>query len=413
VGLPVIVCLRGADGGYIGHPLPDVVRDGLGVTRGDLTLQELTGDTRPETLISYVFPGGSASHELVYVYRWDGAAQPQLIFNAALTTWAGTSTWELAPDGAQPGAQQIVLTYPHLYADGFDHKMLNHPLARQIWRWDGAEGRFNLAEETIRTPEMSWGPQPEETVEDWLRWTVNGAELAFRSGDYPAALEGYEEALGMTAGGWTPADDQPDWAGYARFRRAETLALLGDPVASLSEMQGVAAHYGADILGELAEAFLSGYGDGSAADAAALGVGAMQGVDLYSHLYWERGGALRFPLDAPGILYPGAGLAAYLDARPELSEEPTALAEGLQTAAFDGAGVERSEAVLQITLRLPDVPNAEGAWVVWRLARSGDSWSVAPAEPDPAAPGGLSEPGWPAVGGFPAPRYAPQEMAEP
>jgi hypothetical protein len=122
--------------------------------------------------------------------------------------------------------------------------MLNHPLARQIWRWDAEVGRFTLAEETIRTPEMSWGPQPEETFEDWLRWTVNGAELAFRSGDYAAALEGYELVLGMAGDGWTPADDQPDWAGYARFRRAE-LALGSPPgVFRIERGRGLTRHSG-------------------------------------------------------------------------------------------------------------------------------------------------------------------------
>jgi hypothetical protein len=102
-----------------------------------------------------------------------------------------------------------------------------------------------------------------------------------------------------------------------------------------------------------------------------------------------------------------------LVAHPELSDDPEALAAGLQAAAFDVRKVERSEAALQISLRLPNLPNVEGEWVVWHLARTGDRWQVVPAERDPAAPGGLSEPGWPAVGGFPAPRYAPQETAEP
>jgi hypothetical protein len=379
--------------------------------QGDIHVEELTGDDRPETLISYVLPGGSGSTELLYVYRWDDAGQPELVFNAALITWAGTSSWELALDGEQAGAQQIVLTYPHLYGDGFDHKLLNHPLARQIWRWDGAAGRFRLADKTIRQPHMSWGPQPQETPEDWLRWTVNEGEGALRAGAYTAALEQYEQALGMAeAQGWTPEDDQPDWAGYTRFRKAETLALLGRDAEALDEMSALAEVYAGDLLGALAAAFLSGY-EGTpqgSPDAAARAVAAMQGVDLYNHLTYERGGALRFPMDAAGVLYPGAGLAAYLDAHPELASDPQNLLAGLQAVGFDATDVKLVGMEMQVTLRLPQASNTEGALVVWRLTSDGGGWRVVPTTSPDAQPGSLTEPGWPQVGGLDGPRYAPQ-----
>jgi hypothetical protein len=391
--------------------LPETIRDGLAVMRGDLASQELTGDARPETVISYILPGGSGSQELLYIYRWDDAGQPQLIFNAALTTWAGTSSWELAPDGTESSARQIVLTYPYLYGDGFDHKMVNHPLARQIWRWDGGTGRFTLFDETVRGPEMSWGPPPDETTEDRLRWTVNEGEQAFRAGDYTTALEQTERVLSIAqATGWSPEEGQPDWAGYARFRRAETLALLGRSGEATQETHAVAEAYAGDMLGELAAAFMAGYAGGGPA----VGLGAVQGLgaDLYSHFYYEQAGALRFPMDAPGILYPGAGLAAYLDAHPELAGDGGGLVAGLQGIGYDAVDAAWGDGEVQVVLHLPDAPNAEGASVLWRLARSGDRWYVMPVEPDPVAPGSLSEPGWPTVGGFPSPRYAPQQLSE-
>ena len=62
-----------------------------------------------------------------------------------------------APDQIDVTRQEIVLTYPYLYDQGFDHKLVNHPLARQIWRWDAEAGQFTLANETVDLMKSAWG----------------------------------------------------------------------------------------------------------------------------------------------------------------------------------------------------------------------------------------------------------------
>jgi hypothetical protein len=160
-------------------------------------------------------------------------------------------------------------------------------------------------------------------------------------------------------------------------------------------MQAVVVDYAADPLGEIAGAFLSGYGDGSAPDAPARGVAAMQAVDLYSNFYYERGGTLRFPMDASGILYPGIGLAAYLDAHSELLDDVDGLQAGLLAIGFAAvdAQFESSDGMVLVTLHLPDVPTAEGALVTWTLVRSAGHWRGTPFSPK-------DRQGWPRVGGF-------------
>ena len=410
MGLPVVACMAQENGRFVGLALPYSFEEALPTTDSGILVQELTGDERPEVVITYTVQGGSGWTELLYVCGWIERGGCAAIFQASLINWAGPSVWALEPDQAHPGQQQIVLTYPHLYADGFDHKMLNHPLGRQVWRWDARSGLFALAEKTVDLEQSAWEPDLPITVEDRLRWFTNEGETAFRAGEYVTALAWTDRVLAPAASeGWTPADDQPDWAGYARFRHAETLALQRRADEALAEMQAVAANYADDPLGLLAAAFLEGYGDGSAPDAPARGVAAMQAVDLYSHLYYERGEALRFPMDAGGILYPGAGLAAYLDAHPGLDDDADRLLAGLQEAGFAAEAVRLKSAgdevvaggEVLVVLRLPDAPNAEGALMEWVLARSAGRWRVMPP--------GIAEgaPAWPRVGDFPGPTWGP------
>jgi len=330
------------------------------------------------------------------------------VFHARLISWAGPSSWVSEPDPLHPGKRQIVLTYPHLYFDsGFDHKMLNHPLGRQVWRWDTDAGRFVLAEKTVDMEQSGWGTEGLPiTVEDRLRWLTNEGEAAFRAGEYEVAVQRYEQVLALAAAeNWTPEHSQPDWPGYVRLRRAETLALMGRSGEALAEMQAVTEDYAGDLLGELATAFLSGYGDGSARDAPARGVAALQtlGAGLYHYFYHEECKALCFPLEAAGILYPGAGLAAYLDAHPEMAGDARALQAGLREIGFPAEDVrlERDDETANgkaiITLRLPDAPNAEEALVEWRLIRRAGRWWVAP----------LPVPEWPLVGGFQTQAFEP------
>ncbi len=400
MGLPIIACV--AHWGVVEFaciPLPGNFPEPTPTVDSNLSLQELTGDSLPEIIITYTVPGGSMSTELLYIFRCVYPGDCPQAFHARLITWAGPSSWALEPDPTQPGWQQIVLAYPHMWLEnGFDHKTLNHPLGRQVWRWNAEVGRFVLAEETIDLEQSSWGPEAMITTEDRLRWYVNGGEAAFRAGDYGTALEWYNRALaGANAENWTPQPHQPDWRAYARFRRAETLALLGRPAEALPEMRAVAADYADDILGDLATAFLDGYGDGTARDAPARGVAGMQKVDarLYTYFYNENCAVLCFPIHAAGLLYPGAGLGAYLDAHPELVGDAGKLLQALQEVGFAAEDVRFEDAggtpnaIAVITLRLPDAPNAGRALVEWKLTRSDGRWKVAPSP----------VPEWPTVGG--------------
>lgn len=376
MGLPVVACLAQEDDRFVGQGLPFVFEEPLPTSDSTVSVHELTGDNLPETVVTYAVQGGSGWTELLYVFRCVDASGCAPIFQASLVNWAGPSAWALEADQARPDRWQIVLTYPRLYGDGFDHKMLNHPQGRQVWRWDAGAGRFALAEETVDLEQSNWGAEPPVTFEDRLRWLTNEGEAAFRSGEYGPALLRMDQVLGLAASeGWTPEDGQPDWAGYARFRRAETLALEGRTGEALADMRAVVVDYAGDPLGALAVAFLDGYGDGGNPDAPARGVATMQAVDLYSHFYYERGGALAFPMDVGGILYPGAGLAAYLEARPDLEGDSEGLLAGLREVGFAAERVVVDGEVL-VELWLPNAPDAGRVLVPWTLARSDGRWRV-------------------------------------
>lgn len=401
-GFPVIACVALEDGRFGGQSLQPFFAEGTPpIMDSGFSVQELTGDVQPETVVTYTLQGGSGWSELLNVFRWDEFGIPRTVFYAELVNWAGLSSWALEQDPTQVDRQQIVLTYPHLYSDGFEHKMVNHPVGQQVWRWDAEAGTFVQAEKTVDPERSGWGTGMPITVEDRLRWLTNQGEGAFRSGEYEVALQQYDSVLALAASeGWAPELGQSDWSGYSRFRRAETLALLARPDETLADMQAVAAGYAGDPLGEVAEAFLAGYGDGSALDAHARGIAAMQTVDLYSHFYYERGGALCFPMDASDILYPGAGLTAYLDAHPELLKDTEGLQAGLAAIGFsvEGVRLESGDGAVEdrvlIDLRLPSAPNAGGKLATWTLVRSAGQWRITPP--------GLAEDrqGWPRVGSF-------------
>ncbi|HDQ70817.1 MAG TPA: hypothetical protein ENN19_01835 [Chloroflexi bacterium] len=402
MGLPVVACISQTSGRFTGQVLPFGFSEPTPTMDSGVLVDDLTGDARPETIVTYTLSGASGWTELLYVFRCGDEGACPLAFRADLINWAGPSVWNLEPDPIQPGRQQIVLTYPHLYSDGFDHKLLNHPLGRQVWRWDTSSGHFSLAEKTVDLERGAWeGESATISVADRLRWHTNEGESAFRAGDYDEALRWYDEVLTLAASeGWTPdpQGEQPDWVGYARFRRAETLALRGQADSVIAEMESVSADYAGDVLAELADAFLSGYGDGHDPDAPARGVAAIQAVDLYTHFYEERGGGLRFPLDARGVLYPGAGLAAYLDVHPEATGRAEALRSGLQGVGFavdDVRVVEADEPSerdrVSIVLALPEGSAVMRESTFWILERDDAQWRVVPAQ---------DELEWPQVGAF-------------
>jgi heat shock protein HslJ len=300
-------------------------------------------------------------------------------------------------DGGTPAPFAGYALPPDLEAirTDFPLKMVNHPPGRQVWRWNPGAEEFVLSEDHVDLERSAWGsgsePDLPVTVGDQLRWLTNEAEAAFRTGAYQEALRGYGEVLRQAeAGNWHPEEGEADWRAYAAFRHAGTLLLLGQPSSGLPEIAALATEMEGDLLDELARAFLEGYGDGSSADSVAGGVAAMQAVDLYAHFFYERPGALRFPMDARGILYPGAGLAAYLTAHPEIADDPSAVQVGLQALGFDVEEVTLLEGGdLHITLRLPERPYAGKDLALWLLTPSEGAWHV-------SLPVGGS--GWPTVG---------------
>jgi len=385
MGLPLLVFVN--DGSnparFSGYALPpdletiqtDFPLEGTEIDKPTVQLEDLTGDGVPEALFTTMFAGGSSYRLRPHVFQWH-EANFRLIFSADLVSWAGTSDYALEPDPMAKGRFQLVLTYPHLYNQGFDHKMINHPAGQQVWRWSVDAGAYVLFEKHVDLEQGALGLPV--TTGDRLRWLTNEGEAVFRAGGYDKAVQRYEEVLRLAeAENWRGDGQEADWQAYAAFRRAETFLLLGQPSSGLPAMQAVAAEMDGDLLGELAQAFLEGYGDGSSPDAAARGVAAMQAVDLYTHFYYERTGALRFPMDANGILYPGAGLAAYLIAHPNLIGNLSALRAGLLEIGFSVEEVVPVEGGdLRITLRLPDAPNADRDLVPWLLTDDGEGWRI-------------------------------------
>ncbi|MGC9334803.1 MAG: tetratricopeptide repeat protein, partial [Anaerolineae bacterium] len=270
MGLPLLAFVDG--GGtptrFDGHALPpdleaiqtDFPLEGTEIDKPAVQLEDLTGDGVPEVLFSSMFPGASSYRLRPNAFQWheDGF---RLVFAADLVSWAGTSNYTLEPDLSGQGSLQIVLTYPHLYSHGFDHKMVNHPPGRQVWRWNPGVEKFVLSEEQVDLEQSAWesGSEPglPVTAGDQLRWLTNEAEAAFRTGAYEEALRRYGEVLRQAeTGNWQPEEGEADWQAYATFRRAETLLLLSQPSSGLPEMAALATEMEDDLLGQLAQAFL-------------------------------------------------------------------------------------------------------------------------------------------------------------
>jgi hypothetical protein len=364
--------------------------------RPAVEIEDVTGDGPPEVMFTTLGGGASSVQLFPRLYQWR-EGEFHLIFAATLVSWAGKSTMIMEPDPTAAGRSQIVLTYPRLYGQGFDHKMVNHPIARQMWRWSPEAGRFVPTEQSVDLSGGAWGPEMPPTVEDRLRWLTNEAEALFRSGDYEQAVTGYDAVLRLSADeNWQPGEGEADWPALAAFRRAEALILAGNDATGLEAMAVVAELHAGDLLGELAGNFLEGYGHDNGPEAAARGVAAMQGVPLYDHFYYEEPGALRFPMDAAGILFPGAGLAAYLEAHPELAADAEGLEAGLVEAGYEVVEVALVDGTgeVQVMLASPPLPyQGEASPTAWLLAPGTDGWHV-------VQPGTGNGNGWPTVGSF-------------
>lgn len=358
----------------------------------DIDLFDATGGGTTDLLATYAYPGGDLHPTL---YHWQGD-RFTVIFAAILDQSAGPATLTAATDLA--GAPTLTLTYPVVYSDGFDHLRLPHPTGQQIWQWSDAQQQVVRLSRTVEP--VAAPPATFTRTVDQLRWQINDGELAFRAGDAAVALVAYNAALTLAASeNWSPEGDEPDWRAVAAFRRALTLTLLDtedpDPPADypaddLTALQDIVTTYQGDILGELAVAFLDGYGDGVGRAAVARGFGAMQRIDLDGYfLDSPQAGTLRFPVDA-SLLYPVGGVIAYLNAFPDATTDTSALQTTLIELGFPVLALQQDDDGLLLQF---DPDAARTAAVPWRLTPTDAGWQAAEMNRQRASD-------WPRVGGF-------------
>jgi hypothetical protein len=363
--------MSGQPGGRFRHASGDM--PGLG-----FALIDYTGDGIAEIVTTYIMTGASALIAVPVVY--DVQTFPEVIFSATLISWAGQST--ITPLLRDDGTTAFQLTYPYLYGSGFDHKLLNHPIGREVWAYDTNSGRYTLESRRVDLGESLYG---ESTLEDRLRWGVNEGERLYRRGDFSAAVPLYEAVRELAAAeGWTPPDALTDWDAFAAFRLMALAALTGDDPMPLAEE--LLAVYGDTILGGLVRTFMNAYGDGTIANAAARGIAAMQNVDLATAIFNDEAVPLLFPVDARGVQYPAAGVVAYLQNNP--AALVNTLADDLTALGFDVINVGVADGGnLGITLAQPGVEafmleetvfiQTDVGWRIQLTGANPDGWPVA------------------------------------
>jgi tetratricopeptide (TPR) repeat protein len=259
---------------------------------------DVTGDGQPEALVTFRLPGGSGVTDRVHAFQWSAGQRTFVeVFRATLVTWAGPSTWKMQPGPA--GSQEFVLNGPAFGV--FDHKLLAHPSATQVWRWAPGAGRFVKASESITPPQNQ-------------RQAVNQGEALLRLGDYAQAIRSYRAAVeDKTLAGRPETDHAPDWAAFAMLRLGQTYALAGQEAEARAVLQQTVARGG--NIGQLAGAFLEAY-RGAPTVTNAWGA-FMKALDLNEMLYQDKAGNLGFPMGTFSIYYPGLAVAAYLDTHPQ------------------------------------------------------------------------------------------------
>lgn len=387
---------------YTGYVLPHRTYESFEMLKYDreepLQFTDLTGDGKPEIILQYVDIAPSTWINL-YVYQWY-EEEFRLIYSANVIDWAGYSTWMLAPDPTNEHQQQIILRYPWLYDNGYDHKLTNHPEAQQIWRWDSDLDKFVLAEESINYEKVSDRNKDMPSSDDRLRWLTNEGETAFRAGHYEKALQNYNQVLEFAdSQNWQPEESKydtfPDWRAYTMFRRAETLLLMGKPDDTppagyssngLEAMQDVANIWQDDLLGRLAETFLQAYSNGASFDAMAQALTAMYQVEL-DDLQKGQSKTLQFPIDRTGLFHTETLLATYLNTYLESIENLTDLEQHLSNT-----DLSIKEVVLTENNQICIVSSAVGGDripIFWLFAETDSNWK-------PVIPSIVME--WPQVG---------------
>lgn len=320
---------------------------------------DVNQDDLKEIVYVYEFPGASGFTQLLNVKRWDqDNARLQTLFRATLVTWASESQYQVNATSTPP---TIKLTYA--WFGPFDHKLLAHPNGTQVWAYDAAQDKFIKQNETV---------EPARTP----RQQLNLAEVLFRNGDLNGAVAAYERAYTDAS---LDAEDfgesKADPAGFAKFRQAQVLGVLGRE-ADARKLLGEVENSGG-TLGELASAFSKSFTGKDGALRAWIAI-ANQGT-LYKAIYESKAGNLDFPFEAREIYFEGAIVSSYLNTHPSAAQNPDEVRQALAGLAFsprgwlvadlDGYG---SNEFLFVTEEGATTPNQ--TQVLWLVYKVREAW---------------------------------------
>lgn len=299
-----------------------VALDSGGIARLD-RVADVNKDGTPEVVIPFEIQGASAVNTELFVIDWDGERFTP-VFRTFLTTWSGGGEWTIHEDGT------IATTCAVLGA--FDHKLLPHPIQTNLYAWAAGVG-YELSATNVEPPATQ-------------REQANLAEAALQSGNWAAAIERYQQLL-VDESLQAEPDVEVDFVNFAHLRLGQLFALVGRPDAALAELR-LASEAG-PLIGDLALAFREGYGPEH--DTVA-GWANMLRVPLYRAAYEERAGNLGFPADPTQVLHLGTGLAAFLNAHPDL----LALGDEELTAALAATGLPIQKAAINNLDNDPSAP---------------------------------------------------------
>ncbi|MCZ7573196.1 MAG: tetratricopeptide repeat protein [Ardenticatenaceae bacterium] len=267
---------------------------------------DINRDGTPEVVIPFELPGASALNTELFVVRWDGQRFGP-VFRTFLTTWAGGGEWTIRDDGT------IETTCAVLGA--FDHKLLPHPFQTNVYDWAAGSG-YALVKTRVDPPASQ-------------RQQANLAEAAFRAGNWQAAIERYQRLIDDSSLQVEPTV-AVDFVPFAHLRLGQLFALTGQYDAALAELR--LAGQAEPFIGDLALAFREGYApEGNVA----AGWANMLKVPLYRAIYEEQAGNLGQPAEATAVLWPGAGLAAFLN----VPSEALAMTDAGLTTALASSGL--------------------------------------------------------------------------
>lgn len=350
---------------------------------------DLTGDGRPEIVLTHLFGAGSYNDIELLVLGRENEHRAEWL-RVSLNTWAGGGEWWLEP---QPDGTQAVVTTCGVLGV-FDHKLITHPMQRDIYRWNGE--RFVLA-------------GSEQDPPAYRRQMVNVAEAALRAGAYRVALATYRRLLDEPDLPDDPlesnpmTEDHPDWVAYATLRTGQIQALLGERDAALIAL--AQAEAAGSTVGRLARRFRETYQ--ATADPAAAWAALLTDTEIFEEQHFQRGNLVTVPGEAFGVLYAGMALAATLnDQRDALDKGTEALRaawreRGLDVKALlivdlDGDG-QMEIAVVQ-PVALPSSGATSGEAAAWLLGRGPDGWFAARLQRFAGQGDGPLEGPWPVPG---------------